>query len=449
MKKIYIGILIFIVFGAIAVEANNFFVEKDNLKNTSESGETSKTLMPTIPLQLDNAIVNLKNSSGASLYPIADMLLAKQLYNNGKQPYVDLIQQLQEKADEMLDLIPYSVMQKSMKPPSGNMHDYYSLGKYWWPNLDTKDGLPYVRHDGKRNPECDNYDAVAGSKMSYAVFTLSLAYFYTSHEPYAQKANELLYTWFINPETKMNPHLEYGQALPGITEGRGIGIIETASLLRVINGIVFIKDSGLLSESDYLSLKQWFKEYNHWLVSSQKGWDERMWHNNHGSSYDSQVASYSIFAGEDSIASMILDSVKVKRIDSHIEPDGRQPWELERTKSMGYSLKNLIHLMENAILAQHYGIDLWNYTSEDGRSIEQAVRFLIPYMLEEKEWNYTQYGGIESVMKRFKQMLWIANRYLEDETINNAFNKVCLDPENPLEYNLLFPVFNESIEMNE
>ena len=97
--------------------------------------------------------------------------------------------------------------------------------------------------------------------------------------------------------------------------------------------------------------------------------------------------------------------------------------------------------MNNAILAQHYGIDLWNYTSEDGGSIKQAIHYLIPYMLGEKEWTYIQYEGIESQMERFKEMLWMANRYLEDETINDAFNQLCKDTERPMEINLLYPVF--------
>lgn len=420
------------------------------------NAEAEKSRVPLVEAEstklyskLDEDVSDMKNRPDVSLYLMSDMIIVRQMYTKGKQPYTQLINNLQLQADELLEVIPYSVMQKSLVPPSNNKHDFYSLGPYWWPNPDTEDGLPYVRHDGKRNPEYKNYDGVIISKMSNTVFTLSLAYFYTSNESYAKKANELLYTWFINPETKMNPHLEYGQAIPGITEGRGIGIIETATLLKTVNAIGFLKGSDSFSESNYNSLKLWFKDYNKWLVTSDKGWDERMWHNNHGSSYDSQVATFSLFTEEDSIATMILDSVKIKRIDSQIEPDGSQPRELDRTKSMGYSLKNLIHLMENAILAQHYGIDLWNYTSEDGRSIKKAVLFLIPYMLGEKEWNYTQYGGIESQMERFKGMIWIANHYLEDETINMVFNKLCLDPEKPLEINLLYPFINEDIEKNE
>lgn len=374
-----------------------------------------------------------------SLYDPVALLQAKQQYEQGREPFATLVNQLKSEADVLLDIEPYSVMQKKMIPPSKNMHDYYSLGIYWWPNPATEDGLPYVRHDGKKNPEYDNYDGVSIHKMSKAVFTLALAYFYTSHEPYAKHANDLIKAWFLDPATKMNPHLEYGQAIPGVVEGRGIGIIETGTLLRIVNAVGLLKDAASFSQPDHELLQKWFREYTHWLVSSPKGWDERMWHNNHGSSYDSQVACFSHFVGEDSLAVLILDSVKVKRIDPQIESDGSQPWELERTKSMTYSIKNLNHLMENAILAQHYGIDLWNYESEDGGSIKQAIRYLIPYMLDEKEWTYTQYGGIESRMDAFRELIWIANQYLDDELIQQAFDQLCTSAK-PLSINLLYPL---------
>ncbi|MEM9857461.1 MAG: alginate lyase family protein, partial [Bacteroidota bacterium] len=320
-----------------------------------------------------------------------------------------------------------------------DMHDYYSLGVYWWPNPDTEDGLPYVRHDGKKNPEYDQYDGVVIHKMTKAVFALSLAYFYTDDESYAQKATEFIDTWFLAAATKMNPHLEYGQAIPGITEGRGIGIIETGTLLRIISAVGLVERSAHFTAAHRDGLQDWFRAYTHWLVSSQKGWDERMWHNNHGSSYDSQVAAFSLFVGEDSLATLILDSVKVKRIDRQIEPDGSQPWELERTKSMSYSIKNLDHLVENAILAQHYGIDLWNYESADGGSIKQAIRFLIPYMLGEKEWTYIQYGGLKSKRNDFKELIWVANQYVEDELIQRAFRQLCETDSKPMNIALLYP----------
>ncbi|MFT6855923.1 MAG: iduronate 2-sulfatase [Cyclobacteriaceae bacterium] len=423
-------------------------LENHNVVSEKAHAASVKMLSRKLHNKFDESIPGLKAQPDVFLYNRADLLYAKKLYQLKKEPFVTLVNDLKSEANELLEVKPYSVMQKTMASPSKNMHDYYSLGPYWWPNPDTKDGLPYVRHDGKVNPAYDNYDGVAIGKMSQAVFRLSLAYFYTTHEPYAQKANELLQTWFFDPATKMNPHLEYGQAIPGITEGRGIGIIETGCMIKVVEAVGLLKNSKSFSNSDSNRLKNWFLAYNNWLVTSQIGCDERMWHNNHGSSYDSQVAEFSRFAGMDSIASMILDSMIIKRINRQIEPDGSQPWELERTKSMHYSIKNLSHLMENAILADHYDIDIWNYESVDGRSIKQAIKFLIPYMLGEKEWSYTQYGGIESSMEGFKELIWTANQYLDDEDIKRAFNQLCTRSGQPLAINLLYPFFDLEIEMN-
>ena len=56
-------------------------------------------------------------------------------------------------ADAMLSAGPFSVTQKTLSPPSGDKHDYRSVGPYWWPDPEKPDGLPYTRKDGQVNPE--------------------------------------------------------------------------------------------------------------------------------------------------------------------------------------------------------------------------------------------------------------------------------------------------------
>ncbi len=355
--------------------------------------------------------------SGLTLYDQEQLNLARTKAQAGTAPYAEAADSLRQQANRLLSMEPPSVMHKKMMPPSGDKHDYYSLGIYWWPNPDTEDGLPYVRNDGVRNPEYENFDGPAIHRMADAVFPLSLAWFYTADETYAQKAMELLATWFLNPETRMNPHLEYGQAIPGKTEGRGIGIIETGALVDVVNGIELLRDSDAMSEADYQGLRKWFAAYTDWLISSENGWDERRWHNNHGSSYDSQVATFALFAGQDSVATMILDSVKVKRIDRQIKADGRQPWELSRTKGMSYSIKNLRHLIENAIIAEDQGINLWQYESPEGSSIYRGLAYLIPFYTEGQEFPYQQLGGLDAYADDLLELLWIsAPKYENEET---------------------------------
>ncbi len=277
--------------------------------------------------------------------------------------------------------------------------------------------------------------------MAASVFTLSLAWFYTGHEPYADRSVELLRTWFLDPSTRMNPHLEYGQAIPGRTEGRGIGIIETGSLVNVVNGIGLITGSDALNAEELAGLKEWFRNYTNWLISSKNGWDERMYFNNHGTSYDSQVATFAIFAGKDSVANMILDSVGIKRINRQIEPDGSQPYELARTKAMSYSIKNLRHLIENAVLAEHFGIDLWNYESEKGGSIRLAIEYLVPFYTEEKEFTYEQIGGIENLAGDLYELLLLAADNYDSEILKEALETIPASPPDDDIFHLLNPVF--------
>ena len=67
-------------------------------------------------------------------------------------------------------------------------------------------------------------------------------------------------------------------------------------------------------------------------------------------------------------------------------------------------------------------------------------------MLGAPAWPYVQYGGIESKMKDFKELIWIANHYLDDELIQYAFNKLCINDHDPLEINLLYPVLDSNVK---
>lgn len=192
-----------------------------------------------------------------------------------------------KRADEQLKKGPYSVTYKKVLPPSGDKHDYISMGPYWWPNPKTADGLPYVRRDGERNPERNKYsDASQLSKVIDGVFTLGNAYYYTNDERYAKKAFGLVDTFFVNPATRMNPNLKYGQFIPGICEGRGIGIIETRFMGRLLEGITLMHGAESWDKNVYEGLKRWIRDYLTWLQTHPYGIDESKAHNNHGTYYN-------------------------------------------------------------------------------------------------------------------------------------------------------------------
>jgi len=302
------------------------------------------------------------------------------------------VAKIEADAKKALSEGPFTVTSKTATPPSGDKHDYMSQAPYFWPDPKSPNGLPYIRRDGERNPEINKYpDHGTLDKLENAVETLSLAYYLKGDETHAAKAVSLLRAFFLDPATKMNPNLQYAQAIPGVNTGRGIGLIETRGLTRVIDAIGLLEGSKALTDADKQGLRDWFSKFLTWMQESKNGKDESAAKNNHGSSYDVQTATYALFIGKKDLAKQIIETAKTKRIALQIEPDGRQPLELERTKAWSYSIMNLDELMQLATLGDVVGVDLWNYQTSDGRSIRRALEYLYPFAVGEK-WKYQQLG---------------------------------------------------------
>lgn len=134
--------------------------------------------------------------------------------------------------------------------------------------------------------------------MSNDVSTLALAWYFSHDDRYAQKAAAQLRTRFLDPKTRMTPNLQHAQAIPGINTGRGIGIIDSRALVDVVDAIALLQSSAALSENDVSALKQWFGDYYQWMTTSQNGFEEENWHNNHGSYFDMQAAAFALFSGK-------------------------------------------------------------------------------------------------------------------------------------------------------
>jgi hypothetical protein len=297
-------------------------------------------------------------------------------------------------ADKALAVTPPSVMQKTKVPPSGDKHDYMSIAPYYWPNPATKDGLPYQRKDGKVNPESREEaanDTLRARLVGTTVETLALGYYFTGDEKYAEHAAKVLRTWFLDPATKMTPHFRFAQAVPGVNDGRGTGLIEARGLADAADAASLLVGSKYWSAADQQALVAWGEVYFEWLLASKNGQDEHAAKNNHGTWYDVQAVKWALVLGRMEKAKELCIAAGPGRIGVQVEPDGKQPLELARTASFSYSCFNLLALSTLAGLSEHAGVDLWHHKTADGRSIRAALDFLVPYLGKDpKPWTLQQ-----------------------------------------------------------
>jgi hypothetical protein len=296
-------------------------------------------------------------------------------------------------ADKALNEGPLSVMDKTRTPPSGDKHDYMSIAPYFWPDPGKSNGLPYIRHDGKINPDSneDEFDAVRIGKMANNLNKLALAYYFTGNEAYAAQAAKYLRVWFLDPATRMNPNMKFAQAVPGVNTGRGFGILEGLPLARAADATGLLAGSPMWTAKDQADFNTWVETYLNWLLTSQPGRDAAAAQNNHGTWYDVQVVELALVVGRVELAKQICEAAKNKRILPQITMDGQQPEELARTAAFTYSCYNLAGFYRLATLAEHVGVDLWHYQLANGRyALAAALDFLLPYADPAKKWPYEQ-----------------------------------------------------------
>jgi hypothetical protein len=323
--------------------------------------------------------------AGLILTRRASLRLASQRLEQGDPDTVAATRAIVEDADRCLKRPIKPITDKKRLPPSGDARDFFSIGTYWWPNPDTEDGLPYVRRDGRVNPEAMKSDTGKVRRLCRESRILSLAWMLTGQARYAEHCAALLRTWFVDPAHAMNPHLSYAQSIPGVSDGRSYGIIDTRGFRYLVDSATLILDQGSWTAAEHDRLGEWMGQFLDWLLSSQAGRKENASKNNHGTWYSAQVLSLALFCGRKKLASKLALAAR-NRIEEQIEANGSQPAEFQRSRPLTYCTMNLWAFFEVATAAERTDVDLWSYRAPGGGSLQQAALWLLPYVRRDQDW---------------------------------------------------------------
>lgn len=290
-------------------------------------------------------------------------------------------------ADALLAVEPRTITAIAAPRSTAGPQDYYSEGDYWWPDPVNPDG-PYVRRDGRSNP--DKFDGHRDALIVFGRTVPALAALWnlTGEARFSHAAMRHLAPWFVDPATRMNPNLNHAQAIIGVNSGRAIGVIDTLQIVEVARAAaLFARDDAPGYAAIRAEVEGWFADYLNWLTTSPFGTTERDEKNNHGTCWLLQAASFAALLGHTDILDDARKRLQTIIIPTQIEPDGRQPLELARTKPYAYSLFNLDVLAAAAWLLG--GNELIGWRTPDDRSIGGAIAWMAPYIADKTKWPLT------------------------------------------------------------
>jgi hypothetical protein len=283
---------------------------------------------------------------------------------------------------------PVTITAFPTKRSAGGLHDFYSQADYFWPNPSDPSG-PYINRDGQSNP--DNFDEhrKVMVRLSIQMPALTAAWRLTGEKRYGDRACDHLRAWFVTPETRMNPNLQFAQAVQGVSTGRSYGIIDALHLVEVARAASLLT-TKMMDAQDANAVRDWFRSYLNWLSTSDPGKTERDAKNNHAMCWALQAAEFARLAGDDATRNEIYRRYREIQLPDQMAMDGSFPRELTRTKPYSYSIFNFDVVAGLCQSLKGLAPDPPNFQLADGRGLRKAAEFLYPFLKDKGAWKWAK-----------------------------------------------------------
>jgi hypothetical protein len=283
---------------------------------------------------------------------------------------------------------PQTITAFRAKKSAGGVHDFYSQADYFWPDPKNPNG-PYINRDGQSNPENFDDHRRVMVRLSIEMPALTAAWMLTGESRFAHRACDHLRAWFVDPVTRMNPNLQYAQAVQGASTGRSYGIIDSLHMVEVARAASFVLPT-MRNAADREGVKDWFRSYLDWLGTSEPGKTERDAKNNHAVCWALQAAEYARMAGDERARNDVYRRYREVILPDQMALDGSFPRELVRTKPYSYSIFNFDGMAGLCQSLKGLSPDPIAFQLPDGRGLSKAAEFIYPYMKDKSRWKWAK-----------------------------------------------------------
>ncbi|GHB38841.1 alginate lyase family protein [Mongoliitalea lutea] len=335
-----------------------------------------------------------------------------------------------ENANQYLQQEPVTVTAKVSERSAGGPNDFYSEGDYWWPDPNNPDG-PFIQRDGERFTDRFEHDRLVLRDFAEYTAALSSAWLLTGDQRYADHALTHLKAWFTNPETLMNPHMLYAQAIQGRVTGRDIGIIDAYHLIEVAQSARALEITKAIPDEDIRRIKNWFGRFITWMTTHEYGIGEMNRLNNHATTWAVTASAMARFVGHEGILDLARNRFKYILLPDQMALDGSFPQELGRTKPYSYSLFNLDAFANLAFILSTPEDNLWEYYTHDGKSMQLGMSFLTPFIEDKSSWPFAEDIDIHEKWPIRHSLLLFAGLSWQDERYIDLFLSFDPQPTHP------------------
>jgi beta-galactosidase len=326
---------------------------------------------------------------------------------------------------------PVTITTTPAKLSEGGSNDFYSNGDYWWPDPSKPNGLPYIKRDGETNPENFIAHRMAVKTLRDSVAALGAAYKITGEDKYVTKSAELLKVFFLDAKTRMNPSLNFTQAVPGVSPGRGIGIIDTLHIIEIPAAVKVMEKSKAFPADMAKDLRQWFRELAEWMTTSKNGNEEANAKNNHAVAFHLQLAVFADFIGDQEKLALCRTKFKEVFVAKQMAEDGGFPLELARTKPYGYSIFQLDNMTLLCQVLSTTEDNLWTFETKDGKSISKAIAYLYPFLADKSKWTLKPDVNAWEGWPARQPNLVLGGLMLGEQKYLDLWQKLPADPTDP------------------